>query len=477
MKKSLPLFKIQWSLSLMFLLPVTILAQAPIVNGGFESWSAPVLFQRPSDWFTDVNPASAPLSTMRSTDTNTGNGDYSLRLTTVEDQGSFPNPVPVGYAVLGEFIYEFPPKGIPWNRLVDEFKIDLKYDIKPGDAGVVWVRMTKDGEAIVNKLQPITGSQSSWTTLTLDLFAGAATAADSIMIGIASSIPKELNFPIYTPKTGSWVMVDNLRFSYNGTSYQVPNYSFENWEDFSIEEPDNWTSSNTMLTYDETTNVVKTTDSHSGTYGAQLTTVPTILSNTPVPGVLSYGDALWTDGGVPYTDKPLFLTGAYKYAPSGSDAGYIQVYFTSGNTIITNSQLDITSAGSDGNFVLPINFPTGSSPEKVFINIFSGNNVGSELKVDDIQLTNGSTGIGEVEKNDQFSVYPNPFSDLINLKNAKDINRVTFSSLSGQVVLEILTRGSQSTINTSTLLPGQYLITIETQDGKRVSEVVIKDGQ
>ncbi len=472
MKKKLLPAKILGTMGLTLFLMAPLQAQTPVVNGTFESWSSPVLFQRPSNWFTDVNPTSAPSSTVRVNEFT--QGSYALKLTTVEEQGNIPNPVPVGYAVLGEFIYTFPPKGIPWNHLVDEFKMDLKYDIKPGDAGVVWVRMTKNGNVISNKLQTIIGSQSSWTTLTLDLFDGAAVAADSIMIAIGSSLPEELSSYGFTPKTGSWVTVDNLRFSYQANTYNVPNYSFENWEGFSIEEPDNWTSSNMMLTYDETTNVKKTTEAHSGAYAAQLTTVPSILSNAPVPGLLSYGNGLLSEGGVTYSDNPKFLTGAYNYQPVGSDNAYIEVYFTRGGSVLATNQLNLISAGSVDAFFLPTNLPSGSSPEKVFINISSGTNTGSSLKVDDIQLVNVSTGIEDALE-EKTGVYPNPFGEVIYLKNAQKVKRVTLSTLSGQIVADFLTSGSKSSFNTGSLAPGQYLITIETLDGRKVSEVVIKN--
>ncbi len=474
MKKQL-LFKRFLGLMVATIIPVLIQSQVPLVNGGFEAWNSRILFEHPTGWFTDVNPGSAPLSTIKDSDAQDGN--YSLKLTTV-DNTDLNNPVPVGYAVLGEFIYEFPPKGIPWSQLVDKLNMDIKYNIGTGDAGLVWVRMTKNSEVVSNTFYTLTGSQSTWSTLSINLnFAGSAVAPDSIMIGIASSIPEELNFPIYKPVIGSWVMIDDLHFSYNGSLYPVPNFSFENWEDYAVEEADGWTSSNLLMTYDETTNMVKTTDAASGTYAVQLTTASTILSTVPTPGRLSYGSALLRAGGVPYTDTPRYLTGEYKYSPSGSDEAIIEVYFNQNpDNWLTGNQIDITgTSDSYQKFTLPINFPVGSSPDIIFVNVYSGANIGSVLKVDNLQLTNVSTGIEDPEKDSPYGLYPNPFNEVLYLKNPQNIKRVTLSSMSGQVVLDIMTLGAQQSITTGHLAKGQYLITLETNEGQKISEIMMRE--
>jgi hypothetical protein len=69
-------------------------------------------------------------------------------------------------------------------------------------------------------------------------------------------------------------------------------------------------------------------------------------------------------------------------------------------------------------------------------------------------------------------VYPNPFSDFINVANAEMVTRVVITNLIGQVVMDMPMNGEK--INTSNLNKGVYLITFMANNGERVVRKMVK---
>ena len=80
-----------------------------------------------------------------------------------------------------------------------------------------------------------------------------------------------------------------------------------------------------------------------------------------------------------------------------------------------------------------------------------------------------------VEQNSISSIraYPNPFDNHINISNAEMIKRVVITNLIGQQVMSINLNG-ESSITTSSLKTGIYLITFEGYNGQRTIRKMIK---
>lgn len=80
-----------------------------------------------------------------------------------------------------------------------------------------------------------------------------------------------------------------------------------------------------------------------------------------------------------------------------------------------------------------------------------------------------------VEPNSISSIraYPNPFHSHITITNAKMVKRVVITNLIGQQVISINLNG-ETTVNTSNLTSGIYLITIEGHNGQRAIRKMIK---
>lgn len=72
-----------------------------------------------------------------------------------------------------------------------------------------------------------------------------------------------------------------------------------------------------------------------------------------------------------------------------------------------------------------------------------------------------------------LKAYPNPFTNFINIDGTMGITRVIISNVIGKRVMEITLNG-ESSINTSSLIDGIYLITFENSKGERVVRKMIK---
>ena len=124
-----------------------------------------------------------------------------------------------------------------------------------------------------------------------------------------------------------------LRLSAQAT---IPDGDFENWTPGTagqFEEPSSnwWTSLNALKLLGAPATVVKTTDAHSGTYAAKLTSAQwnTLL----LPGLLVCGDfdataSTFLVTGQPFTDRPSALRGWFKYFPANGDSAGIAALLT-----------------------------------------------------------------------------------------------------------------------------------------------------
>lgn len=73
-----------------------------------------------------------------------------------------------------------------------------------------------------------------------------------------------------------------------------------------------------------------------------------------------------------------------------------------------------------------------------------------------------------------FSIYPNPVNNVLNvtMKNEININSVSITDLNGRVIL--LSNSTNTSIDVSNLSSGVYFVSIETNEGKGTSKFVKK---
>ncbi len=190
---------------------------------------------------------------------------------------------------------------------------------------------------------------------------------------------------------------------------QIPNGDFEAWTTppfAAYEEPNSgwWTTLNTLNSIGGPETVEKTTDAHSGSYAAVLTTK--LWGTLTIPGLLVSGEfdiqnPSFLVQGQPFTDFPNAFQGWFKYNPVAGDSAGLAALLTRWNTslqkrdTLAQAAWVVTTAYPNWTqFDLPFTyFQSGITPDSILVALVSsgdGQNfngqVGSKLWIDDVRL-------------------------------------------------------------------------------------------
>ncbi|MCF8331861.1 MAG: choice-of-anchor J domain-containing protein [Bacteroidales bacterium] len=88
------------------------------------------------------------------------------------------------------------------------------------------------------------------------------------------------------------------------------------------------------------------------------------------------------------------------------------------------------------------------------------------IQVDNVLVTSGSTGIQNLQEN-EFKVYPNPATSLLNINSGETIKNVVISNLTGQIVKVHQGNGkSKISVNIQELPSGIYIADMQNANGK-----------
>ncbi|MDX9852305.1 MAG: M6 family metalloprotease domain-containing protein [Tenuifilaceae bacterium] len=102
-------------------------------------------------------------------------------------------------------------------------------------------------------------------------------------------------------------------------------------------------------------------------------------------------------------------------------------------------------------------------------------NYGRGVCIDDIKLYEGSPVSTPTNELENARIYPNPFSNEINIENLVAAKKVKVVNLLGQTLIEQQVSNETSTkINTENLAAGIYLIVIEGNNGLRAVSKLVK---
>lgn len=107
------------------------------------------------------------------------------------------------------------------------------------------------------------------------------------------------------------------------------------------------------------------------------------------------------------------------------------------------------------------------------------NSVASTIKIDDYTISATPTinllSVGKFANENNFSVYPNPVSDFVNVQSGTNaIEKVSVTDLNGRTVKTISTSGTEARINISDLASGVYMLNINSDNGSVTKKIVKK---
>ncbi len=173
---------------------------------------------------------------------------------------------------------------------------------------------------------------------------------------------------------------------------------------------------------------------------------------------------------------------AYKlqFRYGASSSSYIEklkVSYGTANTVagMTTDIISLTNVSQTtpqtGTYIFT---PTTSGIYYLGFNCFSNSNQ-FNLYVDDIALTVNvalGTQSPQIENHDGIVIYPNPFRDVINIKNAKDISTIHVIDLSGRLLKTI--QSPENKVNLETLSSGAYILQIIHKNGEKRCFKILK---
>jgi hypothetical protein len=469
----------------------TVLAQG-VYNGDFEAWENRLYYEDPDGYVS----ANAQIYMMQGTpnvskSTDAADGMYSLKLQTIKVM----NDTVFGFAVYGNPGDEMDfSGGFAFTEMPDSFKAHVKYDLANNDSALVLLLFKKNGVVINMQMIPFYGTQNTWTEMAFKLNTFGQ-APDSAIIGFASSNPES---DITRPNPGNWLMVDNVRFTGAGTA--IPNHSFETWNSLSSMEPLGWNTMNLFFLLEgKQPNVTKATDAYEGNSALSVKTAALSLfgGDLDTMGIATTGSIgdFGFAGGFPMSKKPDSLSFYYKYNNSNNlvDMALVYTAFSKYNSTLKRSEtIDSAMMFLPGAFnwtrkTMAFNAASGIPDTSNILllssNIFFGTHgLGNELLIDEMIYWYGSVGIPVIADGFQkMKVYPNPVTTDLHLDIVLQKDEELFVNvytLNGQKLYArkyLLMKGKHTLVTDVSDLPkGNFILSVESMDGKRFSDTFIK---
>ncbi len=243
----------------------------------------------------------------------------------------------------------------------------------------------------------------------------------------------------------------------------VPNSDFEGW--ITSIHPKDWKTTTQMLPPGYVT-VQRTSNSHSGSYAIELTTID--MSGQTVPGVITLGELGigYTAGGIAFTDRPEALKG-YMRHPSQGDVVMVAVQFYRQGVQIGGGAWSTADSIADyQEFNVPITFGSPYDPDTMNITILTDQEQpGSKLFVDDLEFQYTSTGYRDIRSDQGLQVHPNPCRDHIRFgTDPGQPFEATIVDLKGQE-LAFPDGPAENGIDTSALPAGTYVLLVRSPLG------------
>ncbi|NND94288.1 MAG: T9SS type A sorting domain-containing protein [Flavobacteriales bacterium] len=440
-----------------------------ITNGGFENWEVAEEFDSPVDW-SNTDLEAGFFTSAISLSSDAVDGQNSVRLETIDetDDGIF------GFVLAGEFGDDGPEGGFPFTGEVEGLRGHFKWDVQPGDSANIIMVAFNGGEMVEMAVEKLVGSEDMWTEIDMTFQSGAV-EVDEVLVAVASSNALEDEYV-----EGSWVMVDDLTMMNGDTEIGgVPNGSFEEWEQFSYEEPVDWNTT----AFIGISLVEQVSDAHSGDHAV-------MLENMYLEEYDEYAEAYLINGeftedgpvgGQDYTLRPEVINGYFKYNPQGTDTGFVHVQFWNESNLIGMAVVELFETSEYTMFSEEIMFFGNETPTHFTLVATPGNETGSVLYLDDLEF-GGVTGLEEPQELEGIvmKVRPNPTRGDLTLYVSADlkITEILMYNAYGRVAFRqtgerFLGKGEPISLNLWGIDSGVYQLVLMTEQGI-VTETVVK---
>ncbi|MCG8577512.1 MAG: T9SS type A sorting domain-containing protein [Flavobacteriales bacterium] len=472
MKKIFTLFTVLLGVSGLY-------AQSNVNNPGFEDWSEEIALDSLNYWFssnTQLYFIGEDPNVVQDDD-DPQDGDFSVSMETifVYDDFSMENDTIFGFCAQGTpgddgFI------GIPYTDTVDQFTFWYKCDVEAGDSAIAMIQLSKDGLPYALAFYKMGGTVTDWTEAVVDIPNGETEAPDSLWIAFASSDPLTPG----APQEGSMLSIDNVTLqNTGGTTVPTPlsNNSFEDLYELTVDNPDDWFTFNnlSMIAFGESY-AAESSEASEGSSSIQITTTEA-NADEGIPAIATNGEfnfeTEWFSGGQEFLAQPSQMLVDYQYQPAPDDTASVWVQFwnnTSGMLIdtaiiFTTEETDWETATIDLDF--------DEAPDSILVILFSGNELGSELLIDNIRFTGGDVGLQTIHLSDSWNVFPNPSNESATVI-FEEANQISVVNLNGQVVYQNLKpTQNKLELNTSNWSEGVYFIKLQSESKTETKKLVV----
>lgn len=374
--------------------------------------------------------------------------------------------------------------GIPFNAHPDTLIGCFNYFIPDNDTALILIILKKQGVVISDKWYKIHGTSSgNFDEMKFPISYSSGVNADSMIIAFVVTDIRLQNeqFP-----SGGYLIIDHIRFT--GTTENIPNYDFEDWDTNTFYSLDHWYSRHNDPIHPDNRNFSRTTDAQHGNYAVKIQNY--LNDSDTLTGWFSTS-LQWSVPGFSVNARHQSLTGYYKFLPENNDTMNIRVnmfknhYPVGSGTFMSNNAVNSYSP-----FIVDIQYYNSDIPDSAticfqssFLSPPTGNSV---LYVDNLNFDGFFTGIKEPALTSadsiSFNVFPNPLSEkgIVSFETHREENvTVRLFDLSGKQIA-LLAGGiykpglHKINFTASGLSKGFYICMINTNYSNYFKKIIIQ---
>lgn len=277
---------------------------------------------------------------------------------------------------------------------------------------------------------------------------------------------------------------------------QISNAGFEAWQTrtvngFSFTDPKDWYTLNQLQQFGFAETSSKTSSAQNDSFAVVLKTIKSNFGT--IPGILACSPFLMPDGTPDmnlnfkaFSGRPYSISFWFKSFPEDGDQNAMQCLLTKWNAT-TNTRDTIAEASwtIDSNVIeysealIPFTYQSAEMPDSMSIIFSSSINgfspiAGSEFYVDNIVLSY-ENNLPELAIDTKIDVYPNPFSNQVEINiSSQDWRLEIINSIGQSMFNEELTRSSTN-VDLSFLPKGVYhVLLVQSETNKKLSKKIIK---